>query len=803
MNAPPRKKTVGTAALEARGILDVARAYRWEDGKTGWHYPVFDCLTEEPVLHGSKAVGRFKAYPLPEGQEKPKGWAKYRWTCGGQPANKDTNPIPPELLPYFYVLPGTHESVIESIEDTGAILHMTSGEPDTLVMHAAGFPNSVCRFGEGRSMTDLPAMLAKYFDFFQSAARPDKLYLYPDLDPTGLRWALHIWDALYEQRMEGTIQVCIVRLPGTLGLKGDLNKLWQGCGFDSPSFRSSLHDLYPPELLERAVGWFDAFESAQMRPQFVETFDHLEGLRTEVDFLSFSDLINEKIRLAFQTVLAERRQYTQTRMLNEPSQASQNGVDSGASQVIYQDTPSRGSYPLNLPKNDVSWKLSDTGSKRWLEPSYYQAIADRLEAKHGKGYPVRCPFHDDKHSSAQWNDDSDYFEPNLYCHVCGRSYSCRDLAEHFNIDYHQYIPVVSCRTSTVSALAEETKPEAYPTQIIPWQSVSDDHLALLHGEVQVSTYPPMAAPWSDMRRMGGQAEFLEPGEVMGIVGGSGWGKTSLLECWIDHQRQRGFNGLIWGPEKDPIKYLQRAIQRQGGPSVNEVKAHKRWLQEEARQTKTEDRTGRRLSDEAIGLSSTLADQIGRWPGKLAFLQAPGATIDDLLNERPDRPLGLFPKAAQAAEKVGQHVDFAALDYLNLVQPDNGEEEGRHIERCMIAFKAFCARYGVVGVEVFQIDKATTQSILAREKRVTMESMLRARPFTLSLILTLARVVSEQGQYTPVGKMRVAKNSEGQMGDFELVWVESKAIWGTQARPRNEPPLKDRTISKTEAADDGE
>ena len=82
-----------------------------------------------------------------------------------------------------------------------------------------------------------------------------------------------------------------------------------------------------------------------------------------------------------------------------------------------------------------------------------------------------------------------------------------------------------------------------------------------------------------------------------------------------------------------------------------------------------------------------------------------------------------------------------------------------------------------GLEVFQIDKETSKSVLAGRTQIDLESMLGARSFSLNLCVALARELDEAtGDYTNIGKLRVTKNSEGHCGAFELFFSRNAGVW---------------------------
>ena len=197
--------------LAERGILEPAEKAGWVPGGNGWTYPVFDTdglPLKSPDGHPIKRWKNFSSHLTP----------KYLWKPAGVR----------EYCPRYYLLPGTKQAIL----DTGGRVYLASGEPDVLAYHAAGYQNALCWFG-GEEST--PATLAE--DLSKLGVR-EAIY-YPDLDATGISSAQKVAQLLHGSG----IDLRVFQLPGELGAKGDINRLWKHSGFDRAFFQLSLSQL--------------------------------------------------------------------------------------------------------------------------------------------------------------------------------------------------------------------------------------------------------------------------------------------------------------------------------------------------------------------------------------------------------------------------------------------------------------------------------------------------------------------------------------------------------------------------------
>ena len=106
------------------------------------------------------------------------------------------------------------QDIASAIYNAGGACWFVSGEADVWAMHSAGITHVMSEYTESHVSQELPAFLENM--------GVTVLYIAPDLDPTGARWARMIAQALQESNIELDAR----QLPAGLGDKGDIGKAW-------------------------------------------------------------------------------------------------------------------------------------------------------------------------------------------------------------------------------------------------------------------------------------------------------------------------------------------------------------------------------------------------------------------------------------------------------------------------------------------------------------------------------------------------------------------------------------------------
>lgn len=195
--------------LQARGILDMARSAGWTaheyKGRPGWSFPIFN-------IKGNR-------------------YQNLKWkSADGEAPKCAWLPTKPDGAKYYF-LPGT----LSEIANRSGAAYLASGEPDVLAFQAAGIRNVFCWLDGENSIPD--TLVSNLL-----AMNVGLLTYYPDRDQTGMQSAHKLAGIM----READLTLVLYQLPGDIGSKYDINKLWQDCAFDAAEFRRRLDAC--PEL---------------------------------------------------------------------------------------------------------------------------------------------------------------------------------------------------------------------------------------------------------------------------------------------------------------------------------------------------------------------------------------------------------------------------------------------------------------------------------------------------------------------------------------------------------------------------
>lgn len=697
------------ALLDQRGILA----------------PALECGVKIKTLYGH--VGW--QYPMFKSNGQPaharQGVQIYRWKDFDSTADvkyqwdpKDPEDGKPWSKPPFYFPPG----FVDAVKAADGRAVWASGEPDVWAWMASGHRNVFCWFGENSVPDSLVTMLNTLGITFLS--------MYPDLDKTGCIAAAKVHKILREANIEHRISLLDQT---TLGEGGDINKLW-------------VYSEFNPEVFDIHLDVTTDVQQAFYNESAYNSAKHNDG-----NMQSIWAGAGKSVETFWEIVMSlENHPKDAQEAVSEPAPATNtHDKANGWSDDEYNGFLSRA----------WAWMVNDCGVHEFSKSSskrFACTIASHSE--------------DDKRPAAYLYKSSEPESGCYCCPKCGVSLNIKDYLAARGKDPKDFYPVRP--NGTKQPPHDGTAPaEDKRSWLVGWLKASDEYDNILEGNVPARGQAPLPIPFKAMARMGGLAKLIEPGTVFGFVSGSGWGKTVFVETLIDFWRQLGFNGSIWGPEWPPTKYVTRAVQRQGGPSVSRLSEHKSFYADARRGVPLEQRRDSPLSATEIELGRRLKEMILGWPGDLVIIDHASVNPQSLCGER-----GGFQESANGFREYGRKLHFAVFDYANLVFPEDGNK-GETLDESLYRFKAFCSMNDVVGVTNFQIDKATSQRVLQGKTDVSLESMLGARSFTMNLCVGMWRdLVEETGEYSATGHFRVTKNSEGKNGLFDLLFVEERALW---------------------------
>lgn len=258
-------------------------------------------------------------------------------------------------------------------------------------------------------------------------------------------------------------------------------------------------------------------------------------------------------------------------------------------------------------------------------------------------------------------------------------------------------------------------------------------------------HPPIIFPIRAMHQFGGLAEVVKPGKLIAIVGTSGGGKTSLLESMVDECLENHASCLVWSPEWKPDEFIERSVQRFGGPTMNDMYKHEMFIYE--KQQGITNGFGKEMSLEKIQSASKAVKMLRKWKDEVGYLDMPFLTIDNL-------------KKSIAATIAS--IDFKprvlVIDYVQLFHALETDHNVTMYSLIM-QIKTLCEVNNLVGIIASQVTKADTKG----QKDGALLDAASARYVNddaFNLFITINPDYDSFGNKLPSAVLSIAKSSMG-------------------------------------------
>lgn len=248
---------------------------------------------------------------------------------------------------------------------------------------------------------------------------------------------------------------------------------------------------------------------------------------------------------------------------------------------------------------------------------------------------------------------------------------------------------------------------------------------------------------------------MRAGFVGILAAPDGTGKTTYLEMVAEHWASRGYH-VVYVHLEDELGYkLDRRRARHALVPIDKIEDGNLTAWDSQRITEA----GERMS---------------AWAGRLHYYDAAGASMTEIVRELESR----------VAEGVCQAVVF---DYLDKVQPTRaqaqlyGSNTWERQANDMELLKTFAERMHLPVFTATQGNKSM-QDEGTRTRRSIQGSGQKSQKAQLVIILTRAIVgagglrdakgatIAEEGEYSPIARIRVDKQNRGKTGDFEQVII---------------------------------
>lgn len=419
------------------------------------------------------------------------------------------------------------------------------------------------------------------------------------------------------------------------------------------------------------------------------------------------------------------------------------------------------------------------GQQDPINPRVVDALRAHFESQphkaHGDWINCSCPNrHAHKHGDKVFSFGYNVRSGVGHCYVC-KSILTKTLCEYVHIDPDDYgglferqqsaAPVVPYGNGYRYQQAAPPQPPA-PLKIVTRDERITDYLRNLFDPDSVNEMPPVAFPLRVLHKYGGMARVARAGKIMALVGVSGTGKTSLMETMIDAWLMMGIGVLLWSPEWDADEFIDRAIQRYGGVSVEDLWLYDLYKSERADGI-TQGFMGKPLTKEQLTNIKTTYSMLQSWRGKVGYIEEKSLTVErlevqlgDALAQLPYRPRVLL------------------IDYLQLMAAAESEQVTMY-DLCM-RVKAVCGKHKLFAVASTQATKAAAKDSKKFGDVLDVTDARYVNDDAFNLFITVTpEYNSDTREKLNTVIFNVGKNSLGRTGkvrvgvNWERLWFSDK------------------------------
>lgn len=282
------------------------------------------------------------------------------------------------------------------------------------------------------------------------------------------------------------------------------------------------------------------------------------------------------------------------------------------------------------------------------------------------------------------------------------------------------------------------------------------------------TNTPVPFPLTALHQFGGMARVVKPGKLIGIVGVSGGGKTSLLETCVDGLLKNHVPALVWSPEWTADEFVERAVQRNGGISSADLYYHEIFKDETQRGIKNG--LGIELNTTQIEMVKNAIKILRGYDEEVGYLDMPFLT------------LGYLQATIDATLKA---LDFKPrvliIDYIQLFHAMETNQD-LTMYNLLLRIKAICQLYGLVGIIASQVTKTSSKDNL-NGKLLDAYDARFVNDDAFNLFVTINpdydKITGER-QYSAV--LNIAKNSMGKKGKVRVAVNWERLLFSDTPHP---------------------
>lgn len=453
---------------------------------------------------------------------------------------------------------------------------------------------------------------------------------------------------------------------------------------------------------------------------------------------------------------------------------------------------------MALPDLTKVWNWAQSLKPReWQPPKQYSAgdgvlnrklidaIAAHFRAQphqiHGDWVNCSCPNaaahkNGDKHYSFGFNER----DGGANCYACG-GMSLKSICEHIGLNPADYGGIFEpndtgfrIRTATgcpPAATVSGDKRIVQQGDALPVVKRSDrltSYLERLHDYEQPRANAPIPFPMRVLHRFHGMAEACRPGKLLGVVGASGGGKSTLLETMVDGWLSFHVPCLVWSPEWEADEFIERAVQRYGGPSTSELYLHEMYITE--RQRGIKGGIGVEMPTSRMEAAAKAVRTLRSWQEEVGYLDFPFLTIAHLMS---------------SMETTLKAIDFTprvlVIDYVQLLHALEPSPD-LSMYNLLLRIKAVCKYYNLLGVVATQVTKESAKG-QQQGNVLDSQSARFVNDDAFNLFITINPDRKQDGTLQNSAVLYVAKNSMGISKQRVRVPVDwEHMVFGDQLHP---------------------
>lgn len=394
-----------------------------------------------------------------------------------------------------------------------------------------------------------------------------------------------------------------------------------------------------------------------------------------------------------------------------------------------------------------------------LNPALLSAVERHFTSQphkvHGAWINTTCPNaaqhkHGDKVQSFGYNTDS----------ACGHCFRCGVM------NLKALLPMLGMDAKDFGGMYEKVEPSRngsvpqgfrYEIAVDPIQP-----LTVVTRESRLTDYanrildfdtpreaPPVVFPFKVLHKFGGMARVGRRGRLIGIVGVSGGGKTSLLESMVDGYLKMNTPVLIWSPEWTPDEFVERAVQRYGGARMEDMYLHEVHIWETQNGIKSG--VGVPMTKDKQDASIQAIRALRQWETQVGYINEPFMNLEQFQARIQHTLWSLTFKPG-----------VIVFDYVQLLDA-LGDTPDMTMYKLLMRLKAVCNANNMQGILASQVTKDNARG-QANGKMLDSLAAQYVRDDAFNLFVTINPDRNkETGDFLPSAVLNVAKNSFGKRG----------------------------------------